>query len=234
MDRALAASAGGFADLFSRELRGLVLLSVVLAAGLLAAVVWAVTVFVVPLIPAWAGWWGMAAELAASGAAILLTVALCLALWPLVAMVVSGLFFDVAADRLERRLPEARRGRAPDPVTGLMAGLRFASVSVPLNLLALPLYFIPVVNLVVALALNAFLLSRENFLLAGLRYGPFAAAHRALRAHRGATLLAGLPGAALSLVPGLNFVVPLWTLATMVRLRAAVAGTDLPPPAVRA
>lgn len=234
MDKALAASAGGFADLASQELRGLVLASVALAALLLAGVVWAVGTYAIPLIPDWAGWWGQAAEVAASGAAFVVTIALCLALWPLVAMVVSGLFFDVAADRLEKRLPPHLRGRAPDPLTGLLAGLRFASVSVPLNLLALPLYFIPVVNLGVAVLLNGFLLSRENFLLAALRFGPFAQARGELRQARPATLLAALAPAILCIVPVVNFIVPLWTLATMVRLRAAIgqgAGTGLPPAA---
>lgn len=220
MANPVGASLAALGDLGSRALRGLVLASMLVAAVLLAGAVWAVITFAVPLIPAWAGWWGQAAELAVSGAVIVLAVALSLALWPLVAMVVSGLFADVAADRLEAaQLPEAARGRAPSPLVGLGAGLRFAAVSLPLNLLALPLYFIPVVNLVVAVALNGFLLSRENFILANLRHGSFAEALVLLRRHRGTVLLAALPAAVVSLVPVVNAVVPLWTLATMVRLR---------------
>lgn len=220
MANPLGASLTALGDLASPALRGLVLASMLVAAVLLAGAVWAVITFVVPLIPAWAGWWGQAAELALSGAVIVLAVALSLALWPLVAMVVSGLFADVAADRLEAaQLPEGARGRAPSPLAGLGAGLRFAAVSLPLNLLALPLYFIPVVNLVVAVALNGFLLSRENFVLASLRHGSFREAVAGLRQYRGAILLAALPAAVASLIPVVNAVVPLWTLATMVRLR---------------
>lgn len=220
MANPLGASLAALGDLGSRALRGLVLASMLVAAVLLATAVWAVITFAVPLIPAWAGWWGQAAELALSGAVIVLAVALSLALWPLVAMVVSGLFADVAADRLEAvQLPEAARGQAPSPLAGLAAGLRFAAVSLPLNLLALPLYFIPVVNLVVAVALNGFLLSRENFILANLRHTSFAGSLDLLRRHRGAVLLAALPAAVVSLIPVANAVVPLWTLATMVRLR---------------
>ena len=220
MANPLGASLAALGDLGSRALRGLVLASMLVAAVLLSGAVWAVITFAVPLIPAWAGWWGQAAELALSGAVIVLAVALSLALWPLVAMVVSGLFADVAADRLEAaQLPEAARGQAPSPLVGLAAGLRFAAVSLPLNLLALPLYFIPVLNLVVAVALNGFLLSRENFILANLRHESFAGALVLLRQHRGTVLLAALPAAVVSLVPVVNAVVPLWTLATMVRLR---------------
>jgi CysZ protein len=218
----LSASLAGFGDLFSRELRGLLALSMLVAAVLLATGIWAVVTFAVPLVPDWAGWWGALAEGVASGAAVLVALALALALWPLVAMVVSGLFFDVAANRLEARLlPEAARGTPPSLDRGLGAGLRFAAVSLPLNLLALPLYFIPVVNLVVAALLNVFLLSRENFMMAALRYGPFRQAEQELRVHRLATLLAALAPALLSLIPFFNFVVPMWTLATMVRLRAS-------------
>jgi CysZ protein len=211
----------GLSDLFSQTLFRLLLLSMAIAASLLAGAVWVVTRFVVPLIPDWQGRLGSAAEATASGAAIILAFVVALVLWPIVAMIVSGLFFDVAADRLEAKiLPENRRGKPPSPLAGLSAGLRFASVSIPLNLLAIPLYFIPGINLVVAIGLNAFLLSRENYVLAALRYGSFAAAKGELRAHRMAVLVAALPGACMCIIPFVSFIVPLWMLATMVRLRA--------------
>lgn len=223
---ALSSSFLGFGDLFSKELRSILGLSVLTSALLLGSGVWALARFAVPLIPDWAGLWGDIGETAAEGAAILVSFALALALWPIVAMVVSSLFFDVAADRLEAKLlPEQARGAPPSLAAGLAAGVRFAAVSIPLNLLALPLYFIPVVNLFVAIGLNTLLLSRENYMLAGLRYGPFAAAERELHQSRASTLLAALPGATVSVIPFAGFVVPLWTLATMVRLRARQKAT---------
>jgi CysZ protein len=219
---ALGASLGGLGDLFSRQLRGLLALSGLLSAALLGAGVWALIRFAVPLVPDWSGRWGAMATTMSEGAAVLVAVALALALWPIVAMIVSGVFFDVAADRLEARLmTEPRRGKPPSPLAGLAAGLRFATVSIPLNLLALPLYFIPGLNLVIAAGLNTFLLSRENYMLAALRYGDFKAAEAEMQATRGRTLLAALPAGLLSIVPVLNVIVPLWTLATMVRLRAS-------------
>lgn len=195
--------------------------SAVIAAGLLASGMWAVMRFVVPVIPDWGGQFGSIAEATAGGLAIFVTFIVALILWPLVAMIVSGLFADVAANRLEEKLlPALRRGTSPTMLSGLLAGLRFAAVSIPLNLLAIPLYFIPGVNLVVAIALNAFLLSRENYILAGLRYVQFPTAQKDLRSHRGGALLAALPNAILSIIPFVGFFVPLWTLATMVRLRA--------------
>jgi CysZ protein len=221
MGPSLAASFQGFADLFSETLFKLLLASVAIAACLLGGAVWAVTEFVVPLIPDWQGRLGGLAETAASGFAIVLTFVIALVLWPLVAMIVSGLFFDVAANRLEAKLlPADRRGTPPSALEGLLAGLRFAAVSLPLNMLAIPLYLIPGVNLIVAIALNAFLLSRENYMLAELRYGALPQAQQGLRVNRFSALLAALPGATLCVVPLVSFIVPLWTLATMVRLRA--------------
>jgi CysZ protein len=217
----LRAALAGFGDLFSRELRGIVALSALVSAVLLGTGVWAIATFAVPFIPDWAGWWGAVGETAAGGFAIVLALALAFALWPLVAMIVSGVFFDVAANRLEAKLlPPDDRGQPPSLVSGLIAGLRFAAVSIPLNVLALPLYFIPIVNVVVAICLNTFLLSRENYCLAALRYGPFPSAMMELRGNRIATLLAALPAALVCVIPFVNFIVPLWTLATMIRLRA--------------
>jgi CysZ protein len=222
MSTPLTASFSGFGDLFSPALFKLLLASIAISAGLLGAAVWAVVTYVVPLIPVWHGQLGGAAEVAAGGFAILLTFVVALVLWPLVAMIVSGLFFDVAADRLEAKLlPLENRGKPPSALAGLVAGLRFASVSIPLNVLAIPLYFVPGVNLIVAIALNAFLLSRENYMLAELRYGPFDQARQGLRKHRGAVFLAAIPGACLCIIPFVSFIVPLWMLATMVRLRAS-------------
>jgi CysZ protein len=221
----LKASLSGFADLFAPALRGLVLGSMALSAAILAAGVWAALHFGVPLIPDWAGGWGQAATLAASGAVLVLVIVAALVLFPIMAMIVSGVFVDVAADRLERALgKENAVGQPPSLATGLLAGLRFASVSIPLNLLALPLYFIPVVNLAVAIGLNAFLLSRENFMLASLRHGGWPSAKASLRRNRLAAFAAAILPACLVIVPFVNFVVPLWTLATMVRLRSGVAG----------
>lgn len=230
--RPLAVSAAAFADLFRRDLFGLVLASAVPAALLLAGGVWAAARWLAPLagglLPDLAGWQGTAAgvaETAAGGLAVLAALALALALWPLVAMVVSGLFFDVASGRLETRLlPEAARGRPPAPLTAMAAGLRFARVSLPLNLLALPLYFVPGLNLLVAGLLNGFLLSRENWIMARLRHAAWPEAMGSLRARRGTILLAALPPALLSLVPFAGFLAPLWALATMVRLRAQAEG----------
>jgi CysZ protein len=221
MVRSIQTSLQGFSDLFTETLSKLVLGSIGIAACLLGGAVWAVTRFIVPLIPDWQGRFGNAAEATAGGAAIVFAFVIALVLWPIVAMIVSGLFFDVAADRLEAKiLPQAKRGKPPSALAGLLAGLRFAAVSVPLNLLALPLYFIPGLNLAVAIGLNAFLLSRENYMLAAMRYGDFASARQELRAQRGSVLVAALPGACFSIIPFVSFVVPLWALATMVRLRA--------------
>jgi CysZ protein len=219
---ALSASLKGLGDLAAPALRPIVLGSMALSAALLAGAVWAAIRFGLPLIPEGATWWSGALEAAAEGAAILVAFVLALVLWPIVAMIVSLVFLDVAADRLEARLlPADARGKPPSPIAGAAAGLKFAAVSVPLNLIALPLYFVPVVGLIVAVSLNAFLLSRENYTMAGLRHGDWRTAWGETKARRFATLLAALPAACLAIIPFVNAIVPIWTLAAMIRLRAS-------------
>ena len=220
---ALSSSMKGLGDLAAPALRPVVLGSMAVSALLLAGAVWATIRFGLPLIPEGATWWSGLLLTGAEGAAVLVAFVLALVLFPIVAMVVSLLFLDVAADRLEARLlPPDARGKPPSPFAGAAAGLRFASVSLPLSLLAIPLFFIPVVNLLVAIGLNAFLLSRENYTMAGLRHGAWRAAWADTRKRRLATLIAALPTAALAIVPFLNAIAPLWALAAMIRLRAAM------------
>ena len=83
-------------------------------------------------------------------------------LFPSIVVAVSGVFLDRVVDATEDRLypglPPARRVPLAEAVT---ASLRLLLVSLALNLLALPLYFVPLVNLPVWLALNGYLVGRE-------------------------------------------------------------------------
>ena len=66
----------------------------------------------------------------------------------------------------------------------LLYGLRFAGLSLLVNLAALTLIFIPVVNIVAFFAANAYLLGREYFELAAGRFRPMPEAARMRTEHR--------------------------------------------------
>lgn len=209
-----AAISGAVADVFGAPLRGLLLLCAGLAAALLAGLVWAGLTFLVPLIPL-SGWLGIGAEALAAAALVLAAVII----MPVVTMFVGSVVLDVAAERVEKaRYPKDRPGIGMALPKALVASARIAAFALPLNVLALPLYFVPVVNVLVYWGLNGFLLGREYFSMAALRFRDWPDV-RAIRRRNGALIfLAGLALAAVMSVPVVNLCAPLFGIALMVRL----------------
>ena len=145
-------------------------------------------------------------------------------LLPAVSALVAGYFLDDAAEIVERTdFPGERPGRPLPLGRGLLYGLRFAGLSLLVNLAALTLFFVPVVNVAVFFAANAYLLGREYFELAAGRFRPVAEAQQMRTGHRGAVLAAGGIMAGLMLVPVLNLVTPLFGIALMVHVHKRLA-----------
>lgn len=144
---------------------------------------------------------------------------LAILLFPAVAALVSGFFLDDIAEAVEARyypgLPPAREQPLGEAV---LIGLRFAAIVAALNILVLPLYFIPGVNVFVFLGLNGYLLSREYFELVALRRLDRYAARSMWRKFRGRFLVAGLFVAALLGVPLVNLIAPVVAVAFMVHV----------------
>lgn len=206
-------------DVFGQPLRGLVLLCALLALTLVAGLVWAALTYLVPLVP-WQGRLGTGAEAVASVA----VVALAVVLTPVVTMILGGVFLDIAADRVERlRFPQDAPGTGLALPQALAASARIAAVALPLNLLALPLLFVPVLGIAVYWVLNGFLLGREYFSLAALRFRPWAEASALRRRAWGPVFVAGLALAVWMTIPVLNALTPLFGIALMVRLHKGLA-----------
>ena len=137
-------------------------------------------------------------------------------LFPSIVVAVSGIFLDRVVDATEDRhfphLPPPR----PVPLTrSVPAALRLLGFSLLLNLLALPAYFVPLLNLPVWLALNGYLVGREYAELVASRRLTPAPAARLRRDHRLMFWLAGLVIAFLLAVPILNLVAPVVGAAFM-------------------
>jgi CysZ protein len=148
---------------------------------------------------------------------------------PAVSALVAGYFADEAAEIVERTdFPGEARGQ-PLPVgQALLAGARFAGLSILVNLVALTLFFVPIVNIVAFFGANAYLLGREYFELAASRYRPMAEAVRMRSEHRATVLIAGAVIAGLVLVPVLNLLTPLFGVALMVHLHKRLSARALP------
>ena len=140
-----------------------------------------------------------------------------------------GLFLDDVAAAVEARYYAGEApGRSQPFWPGLWTGLRLALALVALNLVALPLYLLfPVINVVIFLSLNGYLLSREYFELAGHRLLPPGEVRALRRRHRWALMRAGVVVAFVMMIPLVNLIAPLFGTALMVHEFRRLCGDEL-------
>lgn len=134
-----------------------------------------------------------------------------------VVSLVAGFFLERIAGEVEARdYPGDPPGRDQPIIQSLIVALRFTVVLIVVNLVALPFYLVPGINLALFWIVNGYLLGREYFELVALRHLPVEGM-RALRLrHRLRIFLAGVVIAAFATVPFLNLLAPLFGTALMV------------------
>jgi uncharacterized protein involved in cysteine biosynthesis len=140
-------------------------------------------------------------------------------LMPAVTALVASFFVDEIAEHVERAdYPEQPIG-APLPVfRGIAEGLKTAGLSLIVYLCALPFLLLAGLGAVLFFVATAYLLSREYFHLAAMRYHPAPEAKALRRRHAAAVFFAGLPIAAFVSIPVVNLATPLFATALMVHL----------------
>jgi CysZ protein len=176
-----------------------------------------------PGIPAWAGWLGFLIGIVAS---IGLALALALLVAP-VTSIVAGFFLDDAAEIIEcRDYPGEPPGRALPTATALLYTVRFLGIVILGNIVALVLLLVPGVNVLAFFVVNAYLLGRQFFEFAAMRYRPEKEAHLVGAKHSTTIFLAGLVIAAFLAVPILNLLTPLFGTSLMVHLHKMIAAKD--------
>jgi CysZ protein len=140
---------------------------------------------------------------------------------------VAGFFLDELAEIVEREIyPPDRIGRPLPAGYAVWLAVRFALLSALVNFIALMLLLVPGINAIAFFVANAYLLSREFFELAALRYRPLKDVRALRRRYRLRIFVGGLLIAALLAVPIVNLLTPLFGAAFMVRLHKRIA----PPP----
>ncbi|WP_421579217.1 sulfate transporter family protein [Shinella sp. M31] len=176
-----------------------------------------------PDLPDWAGWLTFAFGILAS---IGLALGLALLLAPVTA-IIAGFFLDDVAEVIEKRdYPVEKPGVALPMGQAIAGSIKFLGIVILGNLVALFLLFIPGVNLVAFFVVNGYLLGREFFEFAAMRYRPPQEA-RLFRAKHGSTvLLAGLLIAAFLAIPIVNLLTPLFAAGLMVHLHKALSRKD--------
>lgn len=176
-----------------------------------------------PEMPQWAGWFG---TLAAILAGLALALGLGLLIAPVTA-VIAGFFLDDVAEIVERAdYPQDPPGRALPFATAALVSLKFLGLVILGNLLALFLLLIPGVNIVAFFVVNGYLLGREYFEFAAMRFRPEDEAKALRRRHAGTVFAAGLVIAAVLAVPILNLTAPLFAAAMMVHLHKRISARE--------
>jgi CysZ protein len=176
-----------------------------------------------PDLPGWAGWLTFVFGIVAS---IGLALGLALLLAPVTA-IIAGFFLDDVAEVIEKRDYPAEKPGVALPMGQAIAGsIKFLGIVILGNLVALFLLFIPGVNLVAFFAVNGYLLGREFFEFAAMRYRPPAEARLFRAKHASTVLLAGLLIAAFLAIPIVNLLTPLFAAGLMVHLHKALSRTD--------
>lgn len=144
-----------------------------------------------------------------------------------VVSLVAGFFLDAFASIVEREIdPGGAPGKPVSAGVAALFALRFAGLSILVNLIALALLFTPGLNVLAFLGANAYLLGREYFELAAMRFRPPDEA-RAMRRHFAPRVfLAGLFVAVFVSIPLLNLCTPLFATALMTRVHKRLSARE--------
>lgn len=183
----------------------------------------------IPELPDWAGWLTLVFGILAS---IGLALGLALLLSPVTA-IIAGLFLDDVAEVVEKRdYPNDPPGRAMPMAQAIIASIKFFGVVIVGNLFALMLLFIPGVNIIAFFLVNGYLLGREFFEFAAMRFRSVEDAKLLRSRHSGTVFMAGLVIALFLAVPIVNLLTPLFAAGLMVHLHKALTAKD-PAPSLR-
>ena len=176
-----------------------------------------------PDVPDWAGWLTFVIGIFAS---LGLALALALLLAPVTA-IIAGFFLDDVAEVIEKRdYPTEPAGKALPMGEAILGSVKFLGVVILGNIVALFLLFIPGVNLIAFFLVNGYLLGREFFEFAAMRFRTPAEARLFRSKHSSTVFLAGLLIAGFLAIPIVNLLTPLFAAGLMVHLHKLVSRRD--------
>ncbi len=177
----------------------------------------------IPDLPDWAGWLTFIFGILAS---IGLALALALLLSPVTA-IIAGLFLDDVAEVVEKRdYPNDPPGKAMPMGEAIVASIKFFGIVIVGNLFALMLLFIPGINIIAFFLVNGYLLGREFFEFAAMRFRSAEEAKLLRSRHSGTVFMAGLVIALFLAVPIVNLLTPLFAAGLMVHLHKTLTAKD--------
>jgi uncharacterized protein involved in cysteine biosynthesis len=146
-------------------------------------------------------------------------------LMPAITSLVASLFVDEVADHVEREhYPAERPGAALPFAIAMKEGTKTAALTILVYLIALPFVFVAGAGFLVFFLATAWLLGREYFELAAMRFRSPEEA-KAMRKDNAAVIFtAGLIIAAFVSIPIVNLATPLFGMALMVHTHKRLSG----------
>lgn len=146
-------------------------------------------------------------------------------LMPAVTALVASIFVDEVAEQVERKhYPAEQPGVALPLSRALVEGLKTALLAILLYLIALPFFLFAGVGVIVFFIVAAYLLGREYFLLAAMRFRSIEEAKALRKEHASTVFAAGCIVAAFVSIPIVNLATPLFGTAFMVHMHKRLSG----------
>jgi uncharacterized protein involved in cysteine biosynthesis len=146
-------------------------------------------------------------------------------LMPAVTAFVGSFFVDEIAELTEREYyPADPVGKALPLDRSLFEGIKTALLAILIYLIALPFILFAGIGFLILFVAAAWLLSREYFELAAMRFRPPAEAKAFRKANQASVFTAGLLIAAFVSIPIVNLATPLFGMAMMVHMNKRLSG----------
>src|ERR1700726_2093886 len=146
-------------------------------------------------------------------------------LMPAITSLVASVFVDEVADHVEREhYPAERPGVALPFGLAIREGIRTALLTILVYLIALPFVFLAGAGFLAFFIATAWLLGREYFELAAMRFRPPEEAKAMRRENATTIFVAGLIIAAFVSIPIVNLATPLFGMAFMVHMHKRLSG----------
>ncbi len=144
---------------------------------------------------------------------------------PAVTAFVASFFSDEIAAEVEHVYYPADTPGTPVPlwIAGV-EGIKTALLALVVYLIAVPFFLFAGIGFLIFFFANTFLLGREYFLLAAMRFHSVEDAKRLRKQHHGTVMLAGAFIAAFVSIPILNLATPLFGMAFMTHVHKRIAG----------
>ena len=146
-------------------------------------------------------------------------------LMPTITAFIGSFFVDEVGDAVEREYyPAEPAGRALPFLRALIEGLKIALLTLIVYFCALPFIFFAGLGVIVLFLANSYLLGREYFELAAMRFRPPFEAKAMRKANAAYVFLCGMVIAVFVSIPVLNLATPIFAMAFMVHVHKRLTG----------